>query len=161
MNPAAATTWPFASVATASKRTVSRSTTVSAGGETSTMLTRWATVTAAVPDADPAVAVIVTAPFPAAVTSPEASTDATDASLLAHVTAASAMRSPYWSSTCAESRAVSRRAANSRELGLTATRAGSGGSGGIVSSPPQDRAAARVRTTAGRRRQRRDEEKTS
>ena len=124
-----------------------------------TAVTTWATAASAVPETEPAVAVTTASPLPTERTRPSESTDATDASLLAHVTAPSAMRSPYWSCTCAESRAVSCRAANSRELAPTVTRAGSGGSG-IVSSP-QDRAAARARTAPGRRHQRRDAEKTS
>ena len=64
------------------------------------------TVTAAVPDAEPAVAVIVALPFAAAVATPEASTVATDALLLAHATGAPAITRPFWSRTSAVNRAV-------------------------------------------------------
>ena len=90
-NSAPATGCPFASVAKAASRNVSPATSAAAAGATATALTCWATVTMAVPDAEPAMAVIVVVPSPAAVTSPEASTAATDASPLAQDTAAPAI----------------------------------------------------------------------
>ena len=73
-NSEAATAWPFASVASAVRRTVSpNASRVSAAGDTEIALTTWATVTAAVPEAEPAVAVIVALPFAAAVTCPDQS----------------------------------------------------------------------------------------
>ena len=56
------------------RRTVSpNATKVSTPGDTATALTIWATVTAAVPDTEPAVAVIVAVPLAAAVTRPPTS----------------------------------------------------------------------------------------
>ena len=133
-----ATTWPFASVASAAKRSVSPATSVSAAGETATVLTSWATITVAVPDADPAVAVIVAVPLPAAVTSPWASTVATAALLLDQVTAAPAITCPFWSRTSAESCTVAPRAVSWVVAGVTATvvgRGGSGGGGSVAPSP--------------------------
>ena len=93
-NPAPATPWPFASLASATRRSVSPNTSVSAAGVTSTVLTRWATVTVALPEADPAVAVIVAVPFPAAVTRPDPFTVATAVLLLAQVTVTPPMTCP-------------------------------------------------------------------
>ena len=82
---------------------MSRSTTVSAAGVIAMVLTSCNTATAALPDADPAVAVIVAAPLPAAVTNPDASTAVTAASLLDQPTATPDITCPYWSSTSARS----------------------------------------------------------
>ena len=62
-NSISGTGWPLASAASAARRRVSPATTESAAGVTATALTSWATVTAALPDAEPAVAVIVAVPF--------------------------------------------------------------------------------------------------
>ena len=83
---ASATGWSFASAATDANRAVSPWTTVSAAGDTVTVLITWATVTAAVPEAEPAVPVIVEVPLATAVTRPAALTVATAALLLAQVT---------------------------------------------------------------------------
>lgn len=91
VNSAPATAWPFASDASAESRRVSATTSVSAAGVTATALTDCATVTAAVPDAEPDLAVIVALPLAAAVTWPEASTAATEALLLDQATDAPAM----------------------------------------------------------------------
>ena len=55
---------------------------MSAAGVTVTAPTSWATVMLAVPDAEPAAAVTVAAPLPAAVTSPAALTVATEVARL-------------------------------------------------------------------------------
>ena len=150
----AATEWPFASIASATRRTVSpKATSVSSSGDTSTALTTWATVTAAVPEAEPAVTVIVAAPLVAAVTIPDASTGATEASLLTHATVAPAITCPFWSRTSAVSRVVSSREVSMAEAGLTvtvvATGTGGGGAGSTAPSP-QDRTRRTIppRTTA-------------
>ena len=140
VNAAPATAWPFASLASASNRTVSRSTTVAAAGETATVLVRCATVTAAVPDAEPAIAVIVAAPLAAPVTSPDPSTAATEAALLDQLTAAPAITCPYWSSTWARSCTVAPSAVSSAVAGVTVTVVGRGGSGGGGSVPPSPHA---------------------
>ena len=114
---------------------------MSAAGATATVLVRCATVTAAVPDAEPAIAVIVAAPLATAVTSPEASTAATEAALLDQLTAAPAITCPYWSRTCAVSCVVAPSAASSAVAGLTVTVVGRGGSGGgSVAPSPHDEA---------------------
>ena len=118
---------------------------VSAAGCTLTALTSWATVTAAVPDADPAVAVIVAVPLPTAVTRPPASTVATDASPLNHVTATPAIARPAWSRTSADNWTVAPSADRVVAAGVTVTEAGVGGGGGGGGGPgpeessPQER----------------------
>ena len=94
-NSALTTGCPLESAASAARRSVS------VAGETATALTSWATVTVALPDAEPAVAVIVAVPLPAAVASPELLTVATAAALLAQLTAAPAIALPFWSRTSA------------------------------------------------------------
>ena len=94
-NTVPATGFPLASAASAMSRTVSAVRSVSVAGDTVTVLTSWATVTAAVPEAEPAVAVTIVAPLPTAVTSPAGATVATDASLLVHATAAPAITCPF------------------------------------------------------------------
>ena len=128
VNSAAATAWPFASLASASNRTVSRSTTVSAAGATATVLVRCATVTAAVPDAEPAIAVIVAAPLATAVTSPVESTAATIISALVHATGSPSITRSIWSRTSAMSRTVSPSAVNASVLGATDTVVGTSAS---------------------------------
>ena len=110
----------------------------------------WATVTAAVPETEPAVAVIVVAPFAKAVTSPEASTAATEASLLAHATEAPVIASRSWSRTSAVSRAVSPRAVSAAEPGLTVTvvATGAGGGAGSTAPSPQDSTSMAIAPTA-------------
>ena len=129
-NSVPATGCPLASAASATRRSVSPVTTVSAAGVTATALTSWATVTVALPDADPAVAVIVAVPLPVAVTKPAALTVATAALLVAQVTAAPAIACPFWSRTSAWSCTVSPRAVSSAVAGVTVTVLGRGGSGG-------------------------------
>ena len=63
-------------------------------GATLTELTTCATVTVALPEAWPDVAVMVAVPLPTAVTSPDASTVATAVALLAQVTVAPAITQP-------------------------------------------------------------------
>ena len=98
---------------------MSRAKSVSTAGVTTTALTVWATVTAAEPEADPAVALIVAAPLPAAVTRPDALTVATVAALLAQLNVAPAMTLPFWSRTSAVSCTVASRAVSSAVAGLT------------------------------------------
>ena len=77
-NSALATEYPLASNARASSRSVSpRAVMVALGGPTTTEDTVCVTVTATDPEADPAVAIIVATPWPAAVTTPGASNAAT------------------------------------------------------------------------------------
>ncbi|MDE2715388.1 MAG: hypothetical protein OXI33_00030 [Chloroflexota bacterium] len=68
---------------------------VSAAGVTETVLTTCITVTTAVPDTEPALAVIVAVPLPAAVTRPEVFTAATAGALLVQATAAPAIALPF------------------------------------------------------------------
>ena len=78
---------PFASNASAASRTVSpRAPTLAISGVTATLLTVRATVTAALPEADPEVAVIVALPLAIAVTRPDEPTVATSVSLLDQTT---------------------------------------------------------------------------
>ena len=93
-NSAPATKCPFSSNTSAARRTVSPSAMVAAAGETTTEPADCITVTTASPDADPAVAVIVAAPLPAAPTSPEPSTVATIVSPLAHETGSPSITRP-------------------------------------------------------------------
>ena len=135
-NSAPGTAWPFSSNASADRRSVSPSSTEAAAGDTVTVPTTWATVTAALPDAPPAIAVIVAEPLPAAVTSPDPSTSAKVASLLDQDTDAFVITSPYWSCTFAVSCTVASRAVSVDVAGVTVTVAGRGGSGfGSVPSP--------------------------
>ena len=150
-NTASATAWPFASTASAASRNVSVSTSVWEAGETATSLTCCATVIVALPDADPAVAVIVAVPLPAAVTSPAASTVATVASLLRQATAAPGIACPLWSRTSAVNWTVAPSAVSSTVAGLTVTVVGWGGSGGgSVAPSPQERTARKKRAAAAR-----------
>ncbi len=120
-NSAPATAWPLASVAAAARRSVSPVTNVSAAGATATALTSWATVTAALPDTPPALAVIVAVPLPTAVTSPDPSTVATVASSDAHVNSAPATPWPFASVASAVRRTVSPQATSVSAAGDTAT----------------------------------------
>ena len=107
-NSAAATVWLFASAAVAANRSVSPSTTVAVSGDTFTALTTWATVTAALPETPPALAVIVAVPLFAAVTSPDASTGATRVSLDDQENSAAATSLPLASVASASRRTVPR-----------------------------------------------------
>ena len=118
----------MASAALAEKRTVSASSTESAGGDRVTALTTCSTATDAVPEAAPAAAVTVARPFPAAATRPTPSTTVTEVSLLDQETGTFAIVSPYWSTTLAENRAVSPSAESSAEDGTTNSSVGAGGS---------------------------------
>ena len=141
---------PFASRASADRRSASLSAlNMPPSGDTITALTSWATVTAALPEAEPAVALIVAVPFASAVTCPEASTAATEASLLAHATGAPAITCPFWSRTSAVNRAVSPREVSEAEAGLTATVVATGTGGGDGSTPasPQDRSKVAIPAT--------------
>ena len=93
-----------------------------------------ATVSCALPDADPEVAVTLAVPVSTAVVSPEASTEATDGSDDDHPTVAPAMTCPFWSRTSAAKRTVSPTAVTSAVAGDTstvvATGCGGGGGGG-------------------------------
>ena len=94
------------SVAVAASRTVSpKARRNDVAGDTVTVLACCATVTDALPDTEPAVAVMVAVPSETAVTSP-ASTVATDALLLVQLTVAPAMTVPFWSRTVAVNRIV-------------------------------------------------------
>ena len=90
-NSTASTPCPFASNAAAVSRTVSATITVSADGDTVIALTSCASVTTAVPLAEPDVAVMVVSPLPGAVTNPVELTSATAELLLAQVTVAPAI----------------------------------------------------------------------
>ena len=94
---------PLASNASATILRVSPATSVAASGETVTAPTTCATAIVAVPDADPAVAVIVATPLPIAVTRPAALTVATCAAVLDQVTVTPAIDWPFWSRTSAAS----------------------------------------------------------
>lgn len=110
-------------------------TSVSAGGGTATAFTTPGPLsTATVPETVPVVAVIVAEPFATAVTSPEASTAGTAASLVVHATAASAITRPFWSRTSTVSRAVSPRALSAADPGLTVT---------VVATEPEEERARR------------------
>ena len=73
---------------------MSPTTTLSAAGKTVTARTSCATATVAVPETPPALAVIVAVPLPTAVTSPNASTVATEPALLDQITAVPAITRP-------------------------------------------------------------------
>lgn len=94
-NSTPGTTLSRASRAVASRRTVSPTSRITVSGATRTAATACSTEIPALPDADPARAVIVAVPLLAAVTSPDPSTDATDGALLAQATAAPDMVRPF------------------------------------------------------------------
>ena len=145
VNPLTGTVNPFASQASAVKRSVSPADTLPGKGSTSIPFTNCATVTVALPDAAPALAVMVEVPLPTEVTSPAPSTLATPVLTLTQVTAAPSMTRPFWSRTSALSCTVSRSAVNSAAAGLTVIVAGTGGSGrgaGSVVLSPQPTAQA-------------------
>lgn len=145
-NTASPTARPFASAATAENRTVSPSTIASADPVTVTVLTVCRTVSAALPDASPAVAVIVADPLPVAVTRPAPSTVPTRVSLLDHDTEVLGIDAPCWSRTSAANATVVPTAESSAVAGVTVTVVGRGttgsgsgrggtGSGSVLPSP--------------------------
>ena len=149
-NSAPATVWPFASTAAADRRRVSASTRESAGGVTVTVFTTWSTVIEAVPDAAPDVAVIVAVPLPAAVTTPTASTGATEGSEEDHATVAPAIGCPFWSRTSAVNCIVSPMDARAADVGATDTvvATGAGGGTGSVPESPHDRKSVEATATS-------------
>ena len=112
----------------------------------------WATVTAAVPLAEPDVAVIVAVPSATEVTRPLEDTVATDADDELHDTEAPLIVAPFWSLTVAESCCV---APKDEKLNVVAdsvieVATGVGGVGGLVGEvPPSPHA--RSKSTAGSR----------
>ena len=119
---------PFASRASAARRSVSASeTTVSAAGATTTSFTACATVTDAFPDTPPASALIVVLPLRTAVTSPDASTFATETSALDHVKDVSVISCPLSSRASARSCSVAPTATSVDVFGATVTVASTGG----------------------------------
>ena len=121
----------------------------------SSRLAGTATVTAAVPFADPEVAVIVAVPSATEVTRPLEDTVATDADDELHVTEAPLIVPPFWSLTVAESWDVS---PNEAKLKLVADSVievatgvgGVGGVGGLVGVVPPSPHAASTSTAESR-----------
>ena len=150
---------PFRSETAATNLAVSpRALNTTESGETTTPAISCCTATPALPEAAPALAVIVADPCATARTSPETVTDATDGSVLVQLTGAPGIACPFWSRTPAANLTVSPSAVNITESGVTervvGTSVGSGGSTGVVTSPvssPQDRVPMRQRTTARQR----------
>ena len=137
MISASSTGYPFASAAAAINRRVSaKARNVSASGDTSTSVTTCSTVIAAVPVAFPEVAVTVTVPLSAAVTSPATLTLATDGSELLQATVAPGMTCPCWSRTVAVSWTVSEIASRVAEGGdiVSDVATGVGGGGSVTVS---------------------------
>ena len=97
-----------------------------------------ATVTAAVPFAEPDVAVIVAVPSATEVTRPEEETVATDADEVAHDTLAPDIVAPFWSLTVAESWEVSPSDEKLKEVAdsVIDVATGVGGVGGLVGVVP-------------------------
>jgi hypothetical protein len=100
-----------------------------------------ATVTAAVPFADPDVAVIVAVPSATEVTEPDDETVATDEADVAHDTLAPLIVAPFWSLTVAESCWVVPIDVKLKLVGDTVTEVatgvgGVGGVGGVVGELP-------------------------
>ena len=93
------------------------------------------THTSPYPRATRASAAISAVPFPVAVTSPVASTVATEASLLVQSTVVPAITFAFWSLTSAVSRTVAPSAVSAAVGGLTVTVAGNAGSVGPSPSP--------------------------
>ncbi len=121
---------PFASSARAVSVTVSPGASAASAGVTITALTSCTTVTAALPDALPEVAVIAAVPALAAVATPEALTIATAASLVDQLTAAPVNALLYWSLTSAVNRMLSLKAVSLAVAGRTVTVVARGGPGG-------------------------------
>ena len=90
--------------------------------------------TSVAPEADPALAVIVACPLPAAITNPVASTVATVVSLELQVTVAPAITRPFWSITSAASFTFALKASNSTAAGLTAISVGAPAGGEVGAS---------------------------
>ena len=105
-------------------------------GDTLTDSTVWVTVIPALPDADPALAVIAAVPVLSAVTRPDWSTAATAVLLLPQVTVAAGISSAFWSRTSAVSCTVAPNAVSSALNGLTVRVVGRGGSGTGVGTGP-------------------------
>ena len=122
---------------------MSPSATVSAGGATTTVPANCVTVTAAVPTALSALALIVAPPPPTAVTRPAESTTATSVSVLDQATVTPAIARPAWSNTSAENCAVWPRATNATGSGVTSIAVGSGATTVSSTRPlaPEDAAA--------------------
>ena len=147
-NSALATAYPLASNAKASSRSVSPSAVMVAfGGPTTTDDTVCVTVTAVDPEADPAVAIIVATPLPAAVTKPTASTTATPGALLVQTTVTPGMTRAFWSRTSAASVTVASNAVSSPVAGVTVIAAGKADSG--VGSPVEPSPHPLPKATAG------------
>jgi len=111
-----------------------------------------ATVIAAVPFADPEVAVIVAVPSATEVTKPEDETVATDADDELHVTLAPLIVAPFWSLTVAESWEVSPSEAKLKEVAdsVIDVATGVGGVGGLVGELPPSPQAISARTAESR-----------
>ena len=123
-NSAPATACPRTSVATASSRSVSPSNSVATAGDTATLLTRCLTVTVTCTAADPVtpedVALICVSPLATPMTSPDASTVATEVALDAQTNSAPATACPRTSVATASNRSVSP-SSNVAAAGDTAT----------------------------------------
>ena len=126
LNSAPSTRCPFASNASAARRSVSPGVIVSATGITTTEPADCITVTTATPDTSLAVAATVVDPAPAAVTSPTESTTATAVSVLDQDTPTSFIIRRAWSSTSPESCTFCPIAVNATVSGITATVVGTG-----------------------------------
>ena len=114
-------------------------------GDTVTASIAWVTVISALPDAVPALAVIVATPLAAAVTRPDPSTVATAGLLLTHATVPPATTSAFWSRTSAANCTVAPNAVSSAVVGLTASVVGRGTSGIAVGLSPSPHPLAEAR----------------
>ena len=133
------TGWPLASSTRAVRRIVSSSArNHPCSGDSAISLACCSTVTSALPETlvPVTVAVVVASPFLIAVTSPVASTVATDSSLLLHDTFAPGIGWPLWSRTVVFSCTVCPSAASVALEGTTVTEAGVGGVGVMTSAGP-------------------------
>ncbi|MDE2781324.1 MAG: hypothetical protein OXK77_00055 [Gemmatimonadota bacterium] len=142
---------PFESTTVAERVAVSPiAESVSSGGSTRIESATCDTVTAAVPVADPAVAVIDAVPLATAVTRPLASTVATAGAADVQPTVTLDMVLPFWSLTSALNRRVWPRDSSVAEEGVTVTLVGTGvgggGGGGMVGTPESPEHAARSTT---------------
>lgn len=153
VNSAPSTGWPFSSNASAVSCSVSpRTALVASDGRTATESGTCATVTAAVPEAGSAVAVIVAVPLPVAVTRPEPSTAATAGALLDQLTVVPDITLPFWSRTSAVSCTVAPKAVRSVVAGVTVSVVAREGSGETGSLPPSPQPTAHASTTAAAKR---------
>ena len=144
-----ATRCPLASAASAAKRTVSPTKTVSAAGETVTVPTAWRTVTSAVALSCWKEALTVAAPLPAEVARPPAFTVTMSVSLLVQVTVP-LNTAPFWSVSIAVKVTVSPMAEKAAEVGEIEMATALGGSTTVVSSP-QAATSAKTAMAAGAR----------